>query len=289
MEMLIPVVQNLIFGILLGSIYALAAIGLSLAFGVINLINFAHGDLVMLSMYATYFVSLSLFIDPIYTPVITVPLFFILGILIYLGTLHKIVKAPPLSQIAVTVGLMVLLRNFALAAWHAEPKQIPQTIVSGSFRIGPFLVPVDRFTGAIISILVFVVLFIFLNRTKIGIAMRALADNLDSAALMGVNVRNLNMLTFGLGIGITALAGAIIMTFQPVTPLSGLLYGLLTWAIVAMAGLGGVSGILISGVIFGIADSLTMAFWDPRAREITIYLIFILLLWLRPKGLFGKR
>lgn len=289
MDPFVTVVQNLIFGILLGSIYALAAIGLSLIFGVINLINFAHGDFIMLAMYSTYFIGVSLLIDPAFTSFINVPLFFILGVVVYLTTMHKIIRAPALSQIAVTVGLMVLLRNFALAVWHAEPKNIPNSIVSGSFRVGPFIIPIDRFTGMVISIAVFIALYLFLNKTKIGIAMRALADDLDSAALMGVNVRNLNMLTFGLGIAVTALAGTAIALFQPVTPLSGLLYGLLTWAIVAMAGLGGVSGVLLAGIIFGIADAFTIAFWDPRAREITLYTIFILLLWVKPKGLFGRR
>lgn len=289
MDFIIPIVQNLIFGVLLGSIYALAAIGLSLIFGVVNLINFAHGDFIMLAMYSTYFIGTSLLIDPAFTSLINVPLFFIIGMAIYLATLHKIIRAPALSQIAVTVGLLVLLRNFALAAWRAEPKNIPNSVISGSFRVGPFIIPTDRFVGMLISIAVFIALYLFLKKTKVGIAMRALADNLDSAALMGVNVRNLNMLTFGLGIAITALAGTVIAIFQPVNPLSGLLYGLLTWAIVAMAGLGGVSGILLSGIIFGIADAFTSAFWDPRAREISLYAIFILLLWLKPKGLFGRR
>ncbi len=289
MDPLVMIVQNLIFGVLLGSIYALAAIGLSLIFGVINLINFAHGDFIMLAMYSTYFIGVSLLIDPVFTSFINIPLFFILGMVVYLTTMHKIIRAPALSQIAVTVGLMVLLRNFALAVWHAEPKNIPNSIVSGSFRVGPFIVPIDRFTGMLISIAIFIGLYLFLNKTKVGIAMRALADDLDSAALMGVNVRNLNMLTFGLGIAITALAGTVIAIFQPVTPLSGLLYGLLTWAIVAMAGLGGVSGVLLAGIIFGVADAFTIAFWDPRAREIILYGIFILLLWVKPKGLFGRR
>jgi branched-chain amino acid transport system permease protein len=289
MGIFIIILQNIVFGVLLGSIYALAAIGLSLMFGVVNLTNFAHGDFIMLAMYISYFIGISLYLDPIMTPLISVPLFFLLGIAVYLTIFHKIIRAPPLSQIAVTVGLLVLLRNFALAVWHAEPKSISKTVLGWSFRIGPILVPADRLTGMIISVATFIVLYLFLNKTRTGIAMRALADDLDSAALMGVNVRNLNMLTCALGIGIVALAGSILMTFQPVNPLTGLIYGLLTWSIMAMAGLGGVSGVLLSGIIFGIADAFTAAFWDPRAREITIYLLFILLLWFKPKGLFGRR
>ena len=281
--------QNLIFGVLLGSIYALAAIGLSLIFGVVNLTNFAHGDFIMLAMYISYFLGVSLKLDPILTPIIGFPAFFLLGVAVYLAIFHKIIRAPPLSQIAVTVGLLVLLRNFALAVWHAEPKSIPRTLLGYSYRLGPLLIPADRLTGMLISIATFLILHLFLTRTKTGIAMRALADDLDSAALMGVNVRNLNMLTCALGIGIVALAGGILMTFQPVNPMTGLIYGLLTWSVVAMAGLGGVSGVLLSGIIFGIADAFTAAFWDPRAREITIYILFILLLWFRPKGLFGRR
>ena len=289
MGIFITILQNLVFGILLGSIYALAAIGLSLIFGVVNLTNFAHGDFIMLAMYISYFIGVSLGLDPVLTPLLSVLLFLLLGVAVYLSIFHRIIRAPPLSQIAVTVGLLVLLRNFALAVWHAEPKSIPRSILGWSLRLGPLLVPADRLAGALISAATFTALHLFLTKTNTGIAMRALADDLDSAALMGVNVRDLNMLTCALGIGIVALAGGILMTFQPVNPLTGLVYGLLTWSIVAMAGLGGVSGVLLSGIIFGIADAFTAAFWDPRAREITIYLLFILLLWFKPKGLFGRR
>ncbi len=273
----------------MGGIYALVAMGLALVFGVMNVINFAHGDFVMLAMYITYFLSLMLTLDPILVPLITIPMFFVLGIGVYMGTLHKIVRGPALSQIAVTVGLMVLLRNVTLALWRAEPKAIQYTAVAGYFHVGPFIFPTSRLFGAVVSILTLVALHLFLTRTKLGLAIRATAEDADAASLFGVNVRNVYAFTFGLGTGLIALAGALIMTFQEVNPLSGLLYGLLSWVIVAMGGLGGVVGVFFSSIILAIAESIGITFWDPRAREIIIYLIFIILLWVRPTGLFAKR
>jgi branched-chain amino acid transport system permease protein len=282
-------VQSIIFGLIMGGIYALVAIGLALVFGVMNVINFAHGDFVMLAMYITYFLSIMLTLDPVLVPLLTMPLFFIFGIGVYFGTLHKIIKGPALSQIAVTVGLLVLLRNLTLALWRAEPKAIEYTAIAGNFYVGPFIFPMSRLISAIISVATLILLHLFLTRTKMGLAIRATADDSDAASLFGVNVRNVYAVTFGLGTALIALAGALIMTFQQVNPLSGLLFGLLSWVIVAMGGLGGVVGVFFSSVILAVAESIGITFWDPRAREIIIYLIFILVLWVRPTGLFGRR
>lgn len=285
------IVQHIIFGLLLGGVYALASMGLALIFGVMNLINFAHGEFVMLAMYVTYFISTTLFLDPVFIPIITMPLFFILGIAVYYASLHKIIitKGPPLSQIAVTIGLLVLLRNLTLAVWKAEPKAITFSILSGSFYLGPYIIPVNRLGSALVSLTTLLILQLMLSKTKLGVALRAAADDSDAAALMGVSIGKLYALTFGLGTALIALSGALIMTFQEVNPLSGLLYGLLSWVIVAMGGLGGVTGVIFSSLILGVAESLGIALWDPRARELIIYLIFILLLWVKPAGLFARR
>ncbi|MEM0441370.1 MAG: branched-chain amino acid ABC transporter permease [Candidatus Caldarchaeum sp.] len=285
----VQLAQTIVFGLMLGGVYALAAMGLSLLFGVANLINFAHGEYIMLAMYITYFLTISFFGDPVLSPILTIPIFFGIGVLTYLGIFKRLIKAPPLSQIAATVGIVVLLRNLALAVWAAEPKAPPYTIFATSVNIGPIIIPLDKLLATTVSVATLLLLHIFLEKTRVGVAMRAAADDVEAVSLMGVDIGKLFLLTTGISMALVGLSGSLIMTYQAVTPTSGLLFGLLTWAIVALAGLGTVKGIFIASIIFGLADSFASGFWDARGREIVLYGLFILILWVRPKGLFGRR
>jgi branched-chain amino acid transport system permease protein len=282
-------IQYVVLGLMLGGVYALAAMGLALLFGVANLINFAHGEYIMLAMYMTYVVSLGFIQDPVLSPIVTVPVFFLIGVLTYLGVFKRLVTAPPLSQIAATVGILVLLRNLALTIWAAEPKAPPYTVFATSVNLGPLTIPLDKLVATVVSIAALLILYFFLERSRLGVAMRASADDVEAVSLMGVDTNRLFLVTTGISMALVGLSGSLIMTFQAVTPTSGLLFGLLTWAIVALAGLGTVRGIFVAAIIFGVVDSLASGIWDPRGREIVLYGLFILILWVRPKGLFGRR
>lgn len=288
-SILLSLIQNIVYGLMLGGIYALAAMGLALLFGIANLINFAHGEYIMLAMYLTYVFSITFMIDPIATSFLNILIFFIIGIITYLAIFKRLLYAPPLAQIAATVGVLVLLRNLALTIWKAEPKAPPFSIFATSIYIGPINIPIDKLLAMTISIIALLALYLFLEKTMVGIAMRAAADDQDSVRLIGVNIHHLFLITVGISMTLIGLSGALIMTYQAVTPTSGLLFGLLSWAIVALAGLGNIKGILISSIIFGLADSLASGLWDPRGREIIIYGLFILVLWLKPRGLLGRR
>ncbi len=282
-------IQNLINGTLLGFVYSLVALGLALQFGVMDIINFGHGEFVMVAMYLTFWISLFLAIPGSATVVLTAPIFFVFGIIIYKLVIDKVIEAQPLSQIAVTIGLLILLRNFALAAWHAEPKGLQYQVLVGGFKVGDYVISISRLATAIVSLVVLIVLHLILTKTYFGIAIRATSDDKVAAALLGVNVKKMYTLVFGLGCAIIAIAASFIMTFQQVEPMSGMTWGLLSWVIVAMGGLGGLSGVLAAGLIVGIAQGIEITFWDPRASLAIVYLLFILLLWFKPKGLFGKR
>jgi branched-chain amino acid transport system permease protein len=282
-------IQYVVLGLMLGGVYALAAMGLALLFGVANLVNFAHGEYIMLAMYMTYVVSLGFIQDPVLSPIVTVPVFFLIGVLTYLGVFKRLVTAPPLSQIAATVGILVLLRNLALTIWAAEPKAPPYTVFATSVNLGPLTIPLDKLVATVVSIAALLILYFFLERSRLGVAMRASADDVEAVSLMGVDTNRLFLVTTGISMALVGLSGSLIMTFQAVTPTSGLLFGLLTWAIVALAGLGTVRGIFVAAIIFGVVDSLASGIWDPRGREIVLYGLFILILWVRPKGLFGRR
>ncbi len=283
------VVQNMINGIMMGCIYGLIALGLSMIFGVMNIVNFAHGDFVMLSMYFTFWVSSLMSIDTVATIAVTLPILFIFGILTYYLIIHKTLRQKYITQIAVTVGLMTLLRALAQLIWKARPRALPDSIVRGTIVLGQYTIMLSRLTSALVSIAAILLVSLFMAKTWPGRAIRATSDDLDAASLMGVNFKWTFALAFGLGSALTAIAGAMLMTFQQVDPTMGLRFGLLSFCILALAGLGSTVGLLISGIIVGIAESLAMGLWDPRARSLVIYVIFVLVLWLRPRGLFGRK
>jgi branched-chain amino acid transport system permease protein len=281
--------QSLLNGALMGCIYGLIALGLSIIFGVMNVVNFAHGDFVMLAMYGSYTAGTLLLIDAAATPLITFPLLFLFGALTYYVLIDRTLREHYVTQIAVTVGLSVLLRAVAQMIWRAQPRSLPYSIIQGSFALGDTTVLMSRLIAALVSIAAISLVYLFLQKTWPGRAIRAASDDLDAASLVGANYRATYALSFGLGTALTALAGGLLMTFQQVDPTMGMRFGLLSWCVLALAGLGSVPGLLISGMMVGAAESLVITFWDPRARLLAVYLIFILVLWLRPRGLFGRK
>lgn len=282
-------IQSLINGALMGCIYALIALGLSIIFGVMNVVNFAHGDFVMVAMYGTFTVGSLLIMDAAATPLITIPLLFVFGALTYYVLIDRTLRQHYVTQIAVTVGLAVLLRAVAQMIWQAQPRSLPYSVIQGSLQLGGINILTSRLLAALASIAAIALVYLFLMKTWPGRAIRAASDDLDAASLVGINYRGTYALTFGLGTALTALAGGLLMTFQQVDPTMGLRFGLLSWCVLALAGLGSVPGLLISGVIVGAAEALAVTYWDPRARLLAVYLIFILVLWLRPRGLFGRK
>ncbi len=283
------IIQNLLNGSMMGCIYALIALGLSIIFGVMNIVNFAHGDFVMISMYFSFWIGSFWSIDAVATPLITLPLLFLFGVLIYFLVIEGTLRQKFVTQIAVTVGLMTLLRALAQLIWKAQPRSLPYSIIQGSFSIAGFTILTSRLISASVSIAAIVVIYLFFAKTWPGRAIRAASDDLDAASLMGVNYRWTYALSFGLGSALTALAAGLLMSFQQVDPTMGMRFGLLSWCILALTGLGSIPGLLVTGVIVGSAESLAMSLWDPRARSLVIYLIFVLVLWLKPRGLFGRK
>jgi branched-chain amino acid transport system permease protein len=283
------IIQNILNGTMMGCVYALIALGLSLIFGVMNIVNFAHGEYVMLSMYFTFWIGSLWGIDAVATPLITFPLLFLFGLVTYYLVIHRTLRQKYVTQIAVTVGLMTLLRAVAQIIWKAQPRALPYSVIQGNFVLGDYTIMLSRLVSALASVASILLVHLFLSRTWPGRAIRAASDDLDAASLAGVNYAWTYALAFGLGSALTAVAGGVLMAFQQVDPTMGLRFGLLSFCILALAGLGSTLGLLISGVIVGIAESLAMGLWDPRARSLVVYLIFVVVLWLRPRGLFGRK
>lgn len=283
------IIQGILNGSMMGCIYALIALGLSIIFGVMNIVNFAHGDFVMLSMYFTFWAGSLFSIDAVATPFITFPLLFLFGVVVYFLIIEGTLRQKYVTQIAVTVGLMTLLRALAQIMWKAQARALPYSIIQGSVNIGEITLMTSRIISALVSIAAIFVVALFFDKTWPGRAIRAASDDLDAASLMGVNYRWIYAFSFGLGSALTALAGGLLMSFQQVDPTMGLRFGLLSWCILALTGMGSIPGLLVSGIIVGSAESISMSLWDPRARSLIIYLIFVLVLWLRPRGIFGRK
>lgn len=287
--MLETTVQGLITGVMMGIVYALVALGLSIVFGVMNLTNFAHGDFVMLSMFLSFTFGTLFAWDAVLTPLITGPLLFIFGLLTYYLLLDRTLRLAWMTQLAVTVGLQIIMRASALTIWKASPRALAYSLIQGNIQIGGFTILTSRLVVAVVCLIFIAGIAYFLNNTWAGRAMRSASDDLDAATLMGVNFRRTYALTFAIGSAITAIAGGLLMSFTQVDSNAGMRFGLLSWAIIALAGLGSIPGLIVSGIIVGISESLAVTYIDPRSRLLVIYLIFILVLWLRPKGLFGRR
>lgn len=281
--------QGIITGVLMGVIYALIALGLSIVFGIMNVTNFAHGDFVMLSMYLSYAVGSALAWDAVATPFITAPLMFMFGFITYYLLIDRTLRQMYVVQLAVTVGLQILLRSFALIVWQAQPRALQYSFIQGNIQFAGFEILTSRLFSAVVSLIFIGGLAYFLNKTWAGRAMRAASDDLDAASLMGVNYHKTYALTFAIGSSITALAGGLLMSFQQTDPVGGVRFGLLSWCVLALAGLGSLPGLIVAGIIVGVIESLTVSFFDPRSRLLGVYAIFILVLWLRPRGLFGRR
>ncbi|NPV77272.1 MAG: branched-chain amino acid ABC transporter permease [Anaerolineae bacterium] len=287
--MLDMTVQSIITGLMMGVIYALITLGISIVFGVLNVVNFAHGDFVMFSMYLSYMIGTALVWDAVQTPLITIPVLFIFGFIVYYLIIDRTLRQMYVVQLAVTVGLQIFMRSMALIIWKAQPRALQYSIIQGNIQIGPYTILTSRLVAAIISLIFIAGIAWFLNKSWAGSAMRAASDDLDMASLVGVNYRRTYALTFAIGSALTAVAGGLLMSFQQTDPVGGIRFGFLSWCVLALAGLGSIPGLIISGMIVGVAETVTITFFDPRSRLLVIYGIFILVLWFKPRGLFGRK
>jgi branched-chain amino acid transport system permease protein len=282
-------VQAIITGSMIGIIYALIALGLSIVFGVMNVTNFAHCDFVMFSMYLSYFIGSTLMWDAVATPLISIPIMFVFGFIVYYLLIDRTLRQVYVVQLAVTVGLQIFMRSMALVAFKAEPRALTYSIIQGHIDIGGYTILTSHLVSAIVSLIIIGAFALFLNKTWTGTAMRAASDDIDAVSLVGVNYHRVYALTFALGTALTAVAGGLLMSFQQTDPVGGIRFGFMSWCVLALAGLGSIPGLIVSGIIVGIVETMTMSFFDPRLRLLGIYAIFILILWLKPKGLFGRK
>ncbi|MGI5200921.1 branched-chain amino acid ABC transporter permease [Spirillospora sp. CA-108201] len=280
--------QSVVTGLLMGGLYGLIAMGLTLIFGVLDIVNFAHGALLAIAMFIAFGVVQGTGLHPYLALPVAVPALFLIGAAVHRGLLGGTGGASLENQLLITLGLSLLLENGLLMFFGAEPKNVA---LPGDFQFSLFgaVVPGARLYAFLGAVLIGAALFWMLRRTRFGTAIRAVAANRPGAELVGVNVRRVHTLTFAIG---TACAGAAAVLAAPlvtVTPTLGEQFNITAFVVVVLGGMGNVAGALAGGLLIGLVEQLTTIYMDGQSSLLGVFAVFLVVLFLRPQGLFGRR
>ncbi|MCF8104464.1 MAG: branched-chain amino acid ABC transporter permease [Desulfohalobiaceae bacterium] len=281
-------IQVFVSGLLLGGIYAIISIGLNLIFGIVRIINFAHGEMVMIAMYLTYWCNVLYGIDPYVSILIVVPIMFFIGVIIQRIVIQPILEASSIMRIFTTVALSLILQNIALIIWKGDFRSVQTSYSMSTVQYYDIIFSVPRLISFIVALIFLVILYYFLKYTFVGKAMRAIVEDYSVSRLMGVGVEKMYIFAFGLGSAFCGLAGALLMPFSSVYPTVGLHYTLVAFVVVVLGGLGNMGGTLLAALFIGIVESFSGTYLAPALKETVYFCIFIAVLLVRPQGLFGK-
>jgi len=279
--------QTLISGILMGGIYALVSIGLTLIFGVMNVVNFAHGEFLMLAMYLTYWLFHYFHLDPYLAIFLVTPALFIVGVLTQKLIMQHLVDKEHYTQIFATVGLSIAMANAALFFWKADYRMVKTSYTTSVIDVGQLVVSYPRLISFLVAIAITFLLFVFLKYTYLGKAIRATSQDNQGAKLMGVNIRRVYVITLGIGSACVGVAGALLMPIYYAFPNVGLQFVLIAFVCVVLGGMGNITGAFFGGLIIGLVESFSGFFIAPDLKEAVYFIIFILVLLIKPSGLFG--
>jgi len=281
-------VQVIVGGLLLGAIYALFSSGLTLVWGMMNIVNFAHGDFVMLGMYVAYVVWTLFGAGPLLGAPLAALALATLGIVVYFGLIREIMKGPMLAQILGTFGLALLLRYSAFWWFGANFLTLPENIVGGTFDILGLRIQASRLVAGGVALAVTLGLHLLLTRTSLGSKMLAVAEDSTAAQLMGIRPDSMQAIAWAIAAGATGVAGALIATFFYIVPTVGETLAIVAFVTVSLGGFGSVPGALIAGLLIGVIESLSAYLIGAVYKDIVVYSLFLGFLWFRPQGLMGK-
>ncbi|HTO96321.1 MAG TPA: branched-chain amino acid ABC transporter permease [Myxococcales bacterium] len=280
--------QSVLSGVLIGGVYALIGVGLTLIFGVMRVINFAQGELVMVGMYCTFWVFVLLGVDPFLSVVVTMPALFLLGALLQRTLINRVLDALPQNQILLTIGIGLVLSNLAMLAFTSDYRILSTSYSSSSVGLGGIRLSTPLLYCFLITAAITAALYWFLVKTDVGHAIRATAQDRDAAQLMGVNVRHMGVLAFGLGAALAGAAGALVAPTYYIYPQVGSAFTLKAFVVVVLGGMGSIIGATLGGVLIGVAESLSGTYIGSGWKDLCVYAIFLLVLLLKPSGLLGK-
>jgi branched-chain amino acid transport system permease protein len=288
MSLLGDLATPLAMGILLGGLYSIIALGLSLIFGVVKEINIAHGDLVILGSYFGYVVMTVIGIDPILSLIIGIPIFFGIGFAIQKYLLNRAFRISMDATLIIAFGISIILESTYQLVWTPLSRGLTTSYALASFSAGPIHVPLVYLLDLIVAIVVMFVLSEFLRRTYLGVAIRAAAQDWKAAQLMGINTNRVYALTFGIATALAAVAGIFLGLTFPFTPVSGMSFLIIALGVVVLGGLGSIAGTLVAGIAFGLAQTLGGYFFGVAAQMLVAYTMVLVVLAVIPRGIFGR-
>ncbi len=282
------ILQAIVYGLLNGSIYALISIGFTMIFGVMGIINFAYGQLTVVAMYVTLLLYNAYKIDPFVSMVFTVPLFFIIGILIYKSVIQWMLKTPHHIQMMATLGMMISLESLMLFIFTGTPRGIITPYTTKMLPLwGEIKLNFPRLITTIISFAVILSLFLFLKKTTFGKTIGATADNEEGAMLVGIETNAVFRVAFAIACVLEAIAGSSITAFSVVDPYTGFTLVTKAWMVVVLSGLGSIPGAIVGGLIVGMIEALSSVFISASLGTGVLFLILALVLIFKPSGMFG--
>ena len=280
--------QTLASGVLIGLIYALVAIGLTMIFGVMDIVNFAHGEFLMLGMYSTFWLFALYALDPMITLPLTVLMLFAFGVLLYRLVIVRIINAPMLSQIFTTFGIMILLRGVAQFLWKPDFRSIENSAVSGTVKLLGIQLGKPQLVAGVGAVVVTGLIYFFLNKTRLGAALEATASDKEAARLMGIDSHKMFALAWGIGAACAGAAGVLLSTFFPIFPDVGASFILLAFVVVNLGGFGSVTGAFWAGILVGVIEVMGGLLLGPQYKTAIVLVLFLGVLMFRPQGLMGK-
>lgn len=280
------IISGIVGGLLVGGVYALVGIGLTLIFGVMDIVNFAHGEYLMLGMYAAFFMNAIFGVSPYLLVLIIAPAFPLVGFATERLVISPVREENPITQFIATLGVLIILQNGAQVAFSADSRVISHEFAIMS--VGPVNFSTAKLIAFVLAIVLTLLVWLFLRYTETGRNMRATEQNREAARLAGIDVERMDMLAFGIGIALVAAAGAIIVPVFAVYPTVGTEFVLIAFAVVVLGGLGSVVGATLGGLLIGVVEQMTAVFLEPTLSSAVIFLVFILVLVLKPSGLMGR-
>lgn len=289
MQLDLPIFLNLLLiGLFQGAIYSLISMGLTLIFGTVKIVNFAHGDFLMLSGYFVFWIWAILGVDPLLALPVVFSALFCIGYVTERVLIKRVLGRPTHIQMLMTLGLSLVIQNSVIVLWKADPRYVHTSYADLRLEFGAVAVPFPRLLSFILAMVFALTLHLFLLKTTYGTAIRGTGQDQEAAHLMGINVNKIYSLSFGLGISCTAVAATLLSTYFPLSPFLGASFMVITFIVIILGGLGNYLGAFTAGLILGTIEVFTAYMLSPLLRQTIPLLIFILVLLLKPEGLFGR-
>jgi branched-chain amino acid transport system permease protein len=282
------ILQGLVSGILMGFIYALIAAGFTMILGVMNVVNFSHGNFVMVGMYIAYFLGITRGVDPFASIGVAAPIMFVVGAIVYFMAIRPVLGQPQYAQMMVTFGLLIIIENIIIWIFGGEYRSLNTPYTTAAIPLGNVRVSVARLFASGAASVILSGLFLFLYRTDLGRAVRACADEPESAQGVGINLNKVFFIAFALGSILAGMAGCIIMPFQVCSPSTGVDAVIKAFIIVTVGGLGSIPGALIGGLIIGVTESVASVLWSPSFGNVLVFAILIAVVAWKPTGVFSR-